>query len=342
MRERVTWLDVAKGVGMLLVIVGHTVGGNIRGEMTRGIIYSFHMPLFFILGCITMRFSSTQEELLTRSLKQIKKIIIPTMFAYLFNVILSCIVFNEDAVSIAFFRDVIFMILFSSAGPLLYAGMQVPGCGVLWFMFVFVLGRIMMDILQLKIKDKWIQFIVVLLLCFSGMALGEKSWACLSMDVTLGTLPLFWFGYLWKDKLNNKFSLKILLISGLVFIVSLYFTFPNLEQRTYMEVGIRNYGVFPISYFSAVAGVVVLSEISMLISNNKIFTWPLQLIGKYSMYLFFIHFFDQYWEFVWRVEGRQFVTSIRRIIADLFVLILVVGVKKVKDNCIIKHRKLLF
>ena len=43
--NRVGWIDVAKGIAIVLVIIGHTVqfGGG-----TRNFIFSFHMPLFFL------------------------------------------------------------------------------------------------------------------------------------------------------------------------------------------------------------------------------------------------------------------------------------------------------
>lgn len=38
---RVEWIDVAKGLGIILVILGHT------HALFRPYIYSFHMPLVF-------------------------------------------------------------------------------------------------------------------------------------------------------------------------------------------------------------------------------------------------------------------------------------------------------
>lgn len=43
---RITWLDTCKGIGILLVIIGHTP----IDPALRGIIYGFHMPLFFFIS----------------------------------------------------------------------------------------------------------------------------------------------------------------------------------------------------------------------------------------------------------------------------------------------------
>lgn len=43
---RIAWVDIAKGLGIFLVVLGHTY----RKNPVQNWIYSFHMPLFFILS----------------------------------------------------------------------------------------------------------------------------------------------------------------------------------------------------------------------------------------------------------------------------------------------------
>lgn len=62
MQHRLDWIDISKGVGIILVVVGHAG----RGILNAGVpdengllplmdraIYAFHMPLFFILSGVT-------------------------------------------------------------------------------------------------------------------------------------------------------------------------------------------------------------------------------------------------------------------------------------------------
>lgn len=60
-RKRIQWIDIAKGLGILLVIYGHALGGimNSNDQLSTAvlfkpysIIYGFHMPLFFFLSGI--------------------------------------------------------------------------------------------------------------------------------------------------------------------------------------------------------------------------------------------------------------------------------------------------
>lgn len=55
-KERLVHIDVAKGIGILLVAFGHLVK---FGSYTSNVIYSFHMPLFFVLSGV---FADTQRK----------------------------------------------------------------------------------------------------------------------------------------------------------------------------------------------------------------------------------------------------------------------------------------
>lgn len=55
MKERVRWLDTARGFALFLVVVGHSVSPPIRnnaswGEFLYNLIYAFHMPFFVFLS----------------------------------------------------------------------------------------------------------------------------------------------------------------------------------------------------------------------------------------------------------------------------------------------------
>lgn len=62
--ERQQWIDIARGVGIFLVVLGHVNRGLVSSGVipatnsflvTDYVIYTFHMPLFFLLAGLTMR-----------------------------------------------------------------------------------------------------------------------------------------------------------------------------------------------------------------------------------------------------------------------------------------------
>lgn len=52
--DRIVSFDIAKGIGIILVVIGHTMSpimsGNEIMEEFYSILYVFHMPLFFLLA----------------------------------------------------------------------------------------------------------------------------------------------------------------------------------------------------------------------------------------------------------------------------------------------------
>lgn len=51
--NRIEFLDIAKGIAILLVVMGHLLQFNMEGSSSTAVynfIYSFHMPLFFMLS----------------------------------------------------------------------------------------------------------------------------------------------------------------------------------------------------------------------------------------------------------------------------------------------------
>lgn len=50
--KRKYWLDIAKGIAIFLMVIGHTSIPNVVSNF----IYAFHMPLFFIASGLTSNY----------------------------------------------------------------------------------------------------------------------------------------------------------------------------------------------------------------------------------------------------------------------------------------------
>lgn len=47
---RKRWIDIAKGIGIILMVIGHADAPR----LLKNWIYGFHMPLFFIIAGYTL------------------------------------------------------------------------------------------------------------------------------------------------------------------------------------------------------------------------------------------------------------------------------------------------
>lgn len=89
-KQRISWLDIAKGIGIYFIILGHTLSDpSVPGCGTlHEYPYSFHVPFFFILSGLTAKCG--QNEFSGFLIKKLKTLFIP----YLVFGILSIIIFR--------------------------------------------------------------------------------------------------------------------------------------------------------------------------------------------------------------------------------------------------------
>jgi hypothetical protein len=74
--KRIEALDIAKGIGIILVIIGHMSSSYLRDW-----IYSFHMPLFFILSGICFK-TEKYPSFLPFLRQRVRTLAIPTLALY--------------------------------------------------------------------------------------------------------------------------------------------------------------------------------------------------------------------------------------------------------------------
>ena len=65
-KDRIEWIDVAKGIGIILVIMGHTFALKYSQ-----VLYTFHMPLFFLLSGLLVKKCDDFYALLKKTCRKI-------------------------------------------------------------------------------------------------------------------------------------------------------------------------------------------------------------------------------------------------------------------------------
>lgn len=83
--KRIEWIDIAKGIGILLVILGHSVQ---FGSRLHNLIFSFHMPLFFILSGMVYNHKNNKTFLHKKFISLIIPYIIFSIIGLLISIII--------------------------------------------------------------------------------------------------------------------------------------------------------------------------------------------------------------------------------------------------------------
>lgn len=334
--KRIEWIDIAKGLTMLLVILGHSVNGNLYGNITRGIIFSFHMPLFFIVSCITYKFSNDEHDLIVNLKKSIKHLLLPAVIIYLILIVYQTINDTSLLFDVYFLRKSLYILIFSSGIDLNYYGINAPAIGIPWFFFALFIGRFIFDFSHLNIKDNKKLLIFSITTGLIGVLWGQVQEAPFSIDIALAIQPFFYAGYFIKNSLDNQFTYKKVFFYLIVWLSTLYLTFPEHYSRSYLELAARRYSLFPISYISAIAGTMFVFGICYYLSKLSIFRKSFGYIGKNSLYLLCIHALDEIYMSLWLLNNHQFFTSFKRIAIDLLLFFVFkftkLLIKKVKQH----------
>lgn len=93
-KNRMTYLDMAKGIGILFMIVGHTISLGWQKDL----IYSFHMPLFFVCSGMTMVLSNNWLEWREDAKKSAKRLLLPALVLFMVMTLWTYLVEGKFAV----------------------------------------------------------------------------------------------------------------------------------------------------------------------------------------------------------------------------------------------------
>ena len=330
--SRVTSVDVAKGLCMFVVIMSHTV--HAEGEksfplISRGMAMSFHMPLFFILSAYTFHFSENMEQFKKAAIKSAKRLLIPSLIIFVIRIFMYDKILTEGGVSLEYFIKKSLSLLFSSGVGINFAGLDVPAFGMIWFLMVLFVARVLFDYIHLVFEEKYV-FPLCALFSIVGVTLGKSTTTFLAIDIAFAILPLFCFGYKLRNvNFENKKPLIIIrdaLIAGAVWGGLLYVTFPDYRHVSYLELAPRNYPIYPLCFIIAIAGTVMFCKICCLIDKIPGLAIILRFIGKNSLYLYMIHCLDMIWDKLWVDYSSQKIQVLMRCLTDFgaFLILIVI------------------
>lgn len=249
--NRIAWLDICKGLGILLVVLGHS---GFPKEV-QWWIWSFHMPLFFILSGIVFKaskFSSLLGIIKNRS----KTLLLPYLVFSIFVLSGYIIIDQEESKFLMHY---------------------VPKYGwpaiALWFIPVLFLTEILYYTITSLVRSSIWKAIIILSLTLLGYLLSiYKITFPYKVEVVFTAVFFLYLGNTVYKKLINRIDdqkniLKIFLIAILAFIVNVVLCFQNNIRfdLCYNLIGLPQY-----AYLSALFGSLSLSLFSVVVSRLKV------------------------------------------------------------------------
>lgn len=313
---RIEWVDFAKGIGILLVIVGHTATVGRQGSILRGLLFSFHMPLFFMLSSMTFRCSADLDEFWKKTRGAARHLLVPVLVSFALLLVGAICYDRSRLTSLAYWRGQLYSLIIGSGVPETFSSVEVPLLGIPWFFYALFFSRTLFDYLHLRFGKAGLPFYCCLVSAV-GVALGRDGYLPMSLDIALAIVPFCYAGWRLKSHAVWNRPARLLGASLAVWLLTLWLQFPDIDKWSYLELASRRYPLYPICFVTAIAGSLTLCAISLLAMRLGRMTAPVSYLGRNSMVLLIVHFLDGYWYRWWAVPGRQFVESAKRVAVDL-------------------------
>lgn len=286
-RDRNRILDIAKGIGVFFVIAGHMP--SVFSESVRLWIFSFHMPLFFLISGYFAKEALTSEEVVGALYGKIRKLLVP-------YIVYSCIYTILMYVS----GDV------SSSGLLVCIRDLFLGTinGVQWFFLSLFLTSAIFVIVSFLLRRELLRGVLVLLFVISGFLMGKLG---IGNYFRLGTscfaLGFYYLGYLCKQNneslcyKGSQFKWLTILLIAIIEITSF------LLSRHYLDLMINYEMDIIICYIVALSGSAMVVAFSVLVSHVIVVADALAFIGQFSLFFFTLTNYFPY--FVGKIFGES-------------------------------------
>lgn len=276
------WLDISRGILIILVVFGHSRGGlhwQLKGAVDY--VYLFHMPAFFIISGYLYKPVKNDKEYKNFIIKRAKRLLIP-YFSYL-------IVLNGiKDIQLLIYSKLPFGYYTKDVIHALYGGLYLnESSGILWFLTCLFFVELFWVTVDYKIVSNKIKVFFVLffyLLAHINSIYFPNIRLPLAIDISFITLAYYYFGVYSKNLIQNK---KLFVIS---IVMSIFFLIANKLRLTNfgIELWRHHYTNLILDFIVPIAFSIILFNICKYIANFKI-TNIFSFLGKITLPIMCLH-----------------------------------------------------
>ncbi|HEY3369460.1 MAG TPA: acyltransferase family protein [Prolixibacteraceae bacterium] len=288
MAKRIEYIDIAKGIGILLVVMGHNDFGLVSPFFYK-LIYAFHMPLFFFVSGM---FFKTEIPFLTLLRRRFRSLIQPYL------VIILIIFFMTLS-----FTKVNFDVATARVLKAMYANGHYIDWVQLWFLphlFALNIFAYGFYLAVKRIKIPWVIWLTLIIMLSIGVTFLGIFWpfsiSIFGRNLTLFGLPLSidlllvsGFFFIMGCEVNKVFSGEIFahpitLIGSAVGLVSMVYFLPQT-----IDFNTRFYQSLPINTLEALLGITLTLAIARQIERIRQLSAAFRYVGQASIFILIFH-----------------------------------------------------
>ncbi len=270
-KDRFIWIDQAKGLGIFLVIYAH------NNPFIEHYIYSFHMPLFFLIAGMFHPNKTNLNTIIHRA----KGILLPYFFwatlLFIFWVFLGRHYGNSLNYDLKPIDGLIGV--FYAQGDIYYMDWGIP----MWFLPSIFMTFLMYSLSNL-IKIKIIKYLTLVLLICLGFIYPhyinfKLPW---SIDVACVALSFYAIGNLFKEQIIRLNSNKTVIFLIVSLSLSVSFSLVNSKIDMYRSL----YGNEILFILNGLTGTIFVMLLFKILKLNNFFSF----LGRNTIPLLALHF----------------------------------------------------
>lgn len=287
--ERIHWIDTAKFFGIFMIVYGHTIQEGFSSKY----VYSFHVPLFFLLLGVVASVTRVKNKAFLPYLKSKSFTLLLPFYAFAMISTLLIFVISQF---ITFPESEIFLSVKKLATDILIGNCKANQ--PLWFLpCSFAIS--VMSFFIIKFAEFPKKSLIKNLIIFAAVSIPSLTLFLLNRNVSIPfmpykietaffMLPFFFAGYIFMEcnifsKLKNATTSSKIIVSVLLLSAGVVTGLWNGEAG-YLG---NYYGNIPVFYLSALSSSLAFCIISMTIPEAK----TLSYIGQSSLTILLLHKF---------------------------------------------------
>lgn len=244
-KKRLEYIDVARGIAIVLVVLQHSVGGQVP-ELSAFIL-SFHMPLFFFLSGMFAKPAQNISQMPASILHKCKVLLVPQITLS----VVCCVQSLLEGLA---------------QGESLAASLSFSWG---WFLSVLFMCTLLFILVTTLIKDTQFIKIVLLIVSFFSILVVQNTTYSESSDSILvshlSILPVAFFFFMLGNLLKNKIINQQQFPFGLL-VLTVVVVLSNINSPVLMY--LNEYGNIYLFIISAVAGIYGIIYLSRAFVNN--------------------------------------------------------------------------
>lgn len=287
--KRIEWIDISKGLGIILVIMGHTIALKYSRS-----IYAFHMPLFFLISGLVFnidKYSSSKSLMKAKAKGLLKPYIIMALFSFFV-----CLFIPEWREKLNI-RDIVYDFYTSNTNTIQNSSIWYLPCLYFTFMFTFLFR---------KIRSLQNNITVIAIFCVVAFALTyEQSFFKLinrvfhfedfrlpfKIDTALVASVFLGIGCFGKQQITSyinkeKKLIYILLVCLLAAILSYANGWANLNSLDFGRFHILYYPIALIAIYAVMLVSKYIERYGETVCGGARFKQILLFYGKHSLVIF--------------------------------------------------------